>query len=55
MGRTAGGDTYKPEGDDADDVHDDVAAFSEDDGVERDEWLGAAEGEERVGVGLFYR
>jgi hypothetical protein len=38
--------TYEPEGDDADYIHEDVAAFAEDDGVERHEWLRRAEGEE---------
>lgn len=46
------GGAYEPEGNDADDVHENVAAFAEDYGVERDERLGRAEGEERIGVRL---
>lgn len=46
------GETYEPKGNDADDVHENVAAFTEDYGVERDERLGRAEGEERIGVRL---
>lgn len=52
-GVRGGGVTYKPQGDDADEIHDNVAATAEDDGVEGDEGLGTAEGEERVGVGLW--
>lgn len=50
--KKGGGEAYEPQGDDADDVHEDVAAFAEDNGVERDEGLGRAKREESVGVGL---
>ena len=45
-------DTYKPEGGYADDVHENVPALSEYNGVERHERLGRAEVEELVGSGL---
>lgn len=45
--------TYKPQGEDADDIHDNVAALAEDGGVDGDKGLRAAvEGEEVLGDGL---
>ena len=38
-----GGLTYEPQGDDANDIHEDVAAFTEDDSVEGDKRLRRAE------------
>ena len=44
--------THQPQGYDADDDHEDMPASTQDDGVERDEGLGRAEGEERFGIRL---
>lgn len=45
--------TYEPQCNYADDVHEDVASFTKDDGVEGHEWLRRAEGHESVVVGLI--
>lgn len=40
--------TYKPKGDNADDVHEYVTAIAENSGVQGHEWLRAAEREENI-------
>lgn len=44
---------YKPQGDDANDVHRNMTAPAKNDVVKWDKWLGRAEAEQRIGIRLY--
>lgn len=46
---------YKPQGDDADDVHGDMTAPAKNDIVKGDEWLRRTEAKQRIGIRLDVR
>jgi hypothetical protein len=43
---------YKPQGNDADDVHRDMTAPAKNDIVKRDKWLRRTEAKQRIGIRL---
>lgn len=50
--KKGGINTYKPQSNNTDDVHEYVTALAKDDRVKRHKWLRTAEGKECIGVGL---